>query len=265
VTKFFLGESESAILCVLAPPSGALDRDHGVLICPPIGQEHVRTHWALRQAQTALCRAGFHCLRFDWFGVGDSAGDLHEATLERWRANLIAAARALRDVAGVHEVSLVGLRVGASLAALAAAPVQPSAIVLWDPVVNGRRYLADLGKLTWELATDPKRYWNLDPNRRPPDFELVGFDFGARLSAELGEVELGNGEMVPRVPLCLVRSTGDGELEVFGRQLERSHPGVVVRDTDARTSWTDPDDVERLLLPGDAIGAITAFLEAHAV
>ncbi|HWU86647.1 MAG TPA: hypothetical protein VN253_05210 [Kofleriaceae bacterium] len=264
MTPLFLGDPESSILGIWSRPSGPIDRDHGVVICPPIGQEHVRTHWALRQAESALSRAGFHCLRFDWFGVGDSAGDLRDASLARWRADLSCAARALRDAAGVQEVSLVGLRVGASLAALGAAAVQPSAIVLWDPVVEGRRYLAELERLTQALATDRLRYWEIDRARRVPAGELVGFDLGARLPAELGEIDLGAGEMVPRVPLCLLRSSDDGELEAFGRRLQGSHRGVVVRDTAARASWTRLDDVERLLLPGDAIGAITEFLEARA-
>jgi alpha/beta superfamily hydrolase len=264
VRPIFLGNSENPLLGILVGPSGKLDRDHGVVICPPIGQEHVRTHWALRQVAAALCRAGFHCLRFDWFGVGDSAGELRDASLARWRADLIAAARALRDEAGVQQVSLLGLRIGASLAALGAAAVQPSAIVLWDPVVDGRRYVDELGRLTRELAADRERYWQVAPPRRPAAGELVGFDFGARLTAELAGLDLGGGEQIPQVPLCLLRSSDEDGLGAFGRRLAGSHRGAVVRDTETRASWTALDDIEKLLLPGDAAGAITGFLEARA-
>ena len=241
-----------------------MDRDHGVVICPPIGQEHVRAHWALRQLATVLSRAGFHTLRFDWFGVGDSAGELADATLARWRENLVDAARALRERGGVQEVALVGLRLGATLAALGAAAVRPSAIVLWDPVVEGARYLDELGRLTRTLAADPHRYWEPpDPAHRVPEGELVGFDYGPSLRAELAALDLGAGEAIPRVPLCLLRSSGGGELEAFAARLRRAGRDVTVRDTAVRASWTDPDDIERLLLPGDATGAITELLEAR--
>lgn len=265
MTPLFLGDPASAILGLLSRPARSSDRDHGVLICPPIGQEHVRAHWALRQLSTVLCRAGFHTLRFDWYGVGDSAGELSDATLARWRQDLADAARALRDRGGVQEVALVGLRLGATLAAVGAAAVRPSAIVLWDPVVEGARYVDELGRLTRTLAADPHRYWEPpDPAHRVPEGELVGFDYGPNLRAELAALDLGAGEAIPRVPLCLVCSSDSGELDAFAARLRVAGRDVAVCETATRASWMLPDDIERLLLPGDVTGAITEFLEARA-
>lgn len=261
----FLGNRDRALLGVWSQPSGPVDRNHGVVLCPPIGQEHVRTHWALRQLATALSRAGFHCLRFDWFGVGDSAGDLSEATLLHWREDLTRAAQKLRDSAGLQQISLVGLRIGASLAALGAAEVRPATIVLWDPVVDGRGYVAALRALTRQLFSDPNRYWKIDSARHQPGAtEIVGCDFGPRLVAEIEQLDLGDGAMMPQVPLCLVRSTDEHDLEVFGQRLCASRRAVELFDTASRARWTHADDVERLLLPGDVIRVITEFLEAKA-
>lgn len=265
MTALYFGDSASALFGVWSQPSGGTEHDHGVVLCPPIGQEHVRTHWALRQVSAALCRAGFHCLRFDWFGVGDSAGELRDASLARWREDLANAVQELRDTAGVQRISVVGLRVGATIAALAAAELSPTSLVLWDPIVEGRAYVTALGRLTRLLVADRFRYWNLDAERRTLGAaELVGFDFGAKLLAELEQLDLGGGEMIPEVPLCLVRSSADPTLQRFGTRLTAGQREVTVHDTELQAGWTNPEEVERLLLPGDAIRALTAFLEARA-
>jgi len=263
MTPLFFGETGSALLGVWSPPDHD-DRNHGVVICPPIGQEHVRTHWALRQVAAALARAGFHAFRFDWFGVGDSAGTLRDASLARWEEDVASAVQELRDTAGVDQVSLVGLRVGASLAALAAPRLRPAAIVLWDPVVDGRAYIAGQRQLTHTLLTDPRRYFNRDAARRPSrPGELVGFDFGERLIAELEHLELGGGATLPQVPVCLLRSADDAAVEALGAALGASHAEVELHRSALNAGWTDPEDVERLLLPGDALRAVTGFLETR--
>jgi alpha/beta superfamily hydrolase len=264
MTAFFFGDSASPLFGVWSQPSDGLDRDHGVLLCPPIAQEHVRTHWAFRQATTALCRAGFHCLRFDWFGVGDSAGDLRHATLARWKADLATAAQELRDAAGVRSVSLVGLRFGATVAALGWEDVRPSSLVLWDPIVCGREYAASLEQLTRKLLTDPLRYWDLKGARSSQRGELVGFDFGADLLAEIERTELSPAMPLPDAPVCLLRSSSDPQLEVLGERLRASPAGAEVHDAEMQAKWESPKDVEELLLPGDAIRLLTNFLKSHA-
>jgi len=264
MTALFFGDSGSALLGVWSPPDGE-DRNHGVVICPPIGQEHVRTHWALRQVATALARAGFHAFRFDWFGVGDSAGELREASLARWQVDLATAVQELRDTAGVQRVSLVGLRMGATIAALAADAVRPTALVLWDPIVDGRAYVATLRSMTKTMLTDRQRYWNPDPRRvvtRPT--ELVGFEFGEQLVADLEHIDLRRHQRLPRGPVRLLDSCDDADLASFGEHIRASNHDVEITRTVLRTDWASVDEVERLLLPGDALRVVTSFLEAHA-
>ncbi len=264
MTALFFGDSSSALLGVWSQPPGGVDRDHGVVLCPPIGQEHVRTHWALRQLAAALGRAGFHCLRFDWFGVGDSAGELHQASLARWAEDLEHAAQELRDTAGVREVSLLGLRVGATVAALAAEAVRPASVVLWDPVVDGRVHVAELRALTRGLLADRHRYWNVEPSRATGACELVGFDYGAALLGELTAIDLADGAMLPEVPICLLQSSDDAAVDRFGARLAATARQLERHTTELRAGWDRREEIERLLLPGDALRAVTRFLEAQA-
>lgn len=120
----------------------------GVVLCGPAPQEYMRTHWAYRKLAALLSREGFHVLRFDYFGTGDSAGEGREGSLAQWRADVHAAAAELSDLAGLRRVSLVGLRLGAALAALAVKDGLPVRdLVLWEPAVDGRAHLADLERI----------------------------------------------------------------------------------------------------------------------
>lgn len=278
MTPLYFGDSRQRLFGFLNEPRVGTEREHGVLLCPPIAQEHVRAHWAFRQVAASLARAGFHVLRFDWFGVGDSAGDLSQATVERWRADIATAAQELKDAAGVRKVSVVGLRLGATLAALAARDVKPSALVLWDAVLDGSTYLAELKRLEAGVLADERRFWVAWPRavratigrfssvvlqeRTPSADELVGFAFPASLRTEIGLLRLDESIEVGRARVLVLDSEGEPGTRRLFSQLESR--GVAVQHQVTRTQgrWTDPRQIEELLLPGDAVQTITQTLEA---
>src|SRR5262245_41582517 len=92
-------------------------RGTGVLLCYPGVQEYNVTHWAFRKLAGLLARDGFQVLRFDYSCTGDSQGDVRDGRLEHWVEDIAMAADELKDAGGVRKVSLVGLRLGAMLAA----------------------------------------------------------------------------------------------------------------------------------------------------
>ncbi len=172
---FYFGQSERALFGIYHPPEGSHPRDAGVVLCHPAPQEYMSSHWALRKLALALTREGFHVLRFDYFGTGDSAGESGQGTLEQWRDDIVTAAEELRDVADVRRVSVVGFRLGATLAALA--PLEVRDLVLWDPVADGRAYLEELRQIQRRLfahCLHPPR-----PGPRGATRELCGFPLSA--------------------------------------------------------------------------------------
>ncbi|MBL9028270.1 MAG: alpha/beta hydrolase [Myxococcales bacterium] len=277
MTPLYFGDSKQPLFGFLNEPRGETQRAHGVLLCPPIAQEHVRAHWALRQVATSLCRAGFHVLRFDWFGVGDSAGDLSQATVARWRSDLETAAQELKDAAGVRKVSLVGLRLGATLAALSAPVIKPTALVLWDAVQDGSAYLAELKQLEKGILADERRFWvawpasvratvgKLRPDvaqaRHPAADELVGFAFPGSLREQIGELSLDGAVDVGRSRVFLLDSSGEPGSTRLLAHLQSRGAKAELRTTQAEGRWSDPRQVEELLLPGDAVQTITDALE----
>lgn len=144
----FFGEAEHALYGVHHPPRGATPRSAGVLLCYPFAQEYMRAHRAFRQLSLLLSAEGFHVLRFDYTGTGDSAGDPVEMSLERWDQDLGLAIEELIDTAAVASVWIIGLRLGGALALRAAARAEVNGVVLWDPIVFGEEQLEEATALS---------------------------------------------------------------------------------------------------------------------
>lgn len=160
-------------------------RDAGFAICAPLGLEYMRTHYALRLLGAQLADAGFHVLRFDYRGTGDSEGVIGSGQLPLWQEDIAAAVAELQALSGAQRIGLIGLRAGAVLAATALAEGRCSAerLVLWDPVVSGRAYLESLQRMHAQLN---------DRRPRPADAgdELLGAPFPADLRAALSGLDL---------------------------------------------------------------------------
>lgn len=113
-----------------------------MLLCYPIAAEYMRAHRAFRQLNLLLNRSGANVLRFDYSCTGDSAGSGVDASVEDWLDDIDWAIDELKDNAMCDEVSIVGLRWGGTLAALAASPrADVRQLVLWDPIASGASYL----------------------------------------------------------------------------------------------------------------------------
>lgn len=145
MNTMIFGRAPHSLFGVYHPPRTSTARRAGVVLCYPFGQEYMRAHRAFRQLALLLSGAGFHVMRFDYSSTGDSSGDGREASLARWTIDAAIAADELKDTADVTRVSFVGLRLGAAVAALAAASRKDvDEVVLWDPVVDGAAHVTEL-------------------------------------------------------------------------------------------------------------------------
>jgi pimeloyl-ACP methyl ester carboxylesterase len=113
---------------------------HGVVLCNPFGYDAYCTHRGWRKLAESVAAAGMPTLRFDYPGTGDSAGlEEDPKRFDAWLGSIAAGVEWLREYTGVEQVSLVGLRLGATLAALAAARIgNIDGLVLLAPVITGR-------------------------------------------------------------------------------------------------------------------------------
>ncbi len=143
-TTGFFFDSDGARLYGYLHAAHAPLKPMGVVLVHPFMEERQDSHAVLRDLAERLSERGFAAMRFDLYGCGDSEGEWEGGTLERWVGDVTSAARVLRDEARVDDVALVGLRFGATLAALAAGPARASRLAMVQPVVRGETYASEL-------------------------------------------------------------------------------------------------------------------------
>lgn len=142
-TQIWFGPDDRPLCGHLALPASGRVRA-GVVLCPPMGEESRACHRTFRRLAEELARAGFAVLRFDYDGTGDSAGTRDDPDrVDAWLISIETARRYLLDL-GVAQVSAVGLRLGATLAACqGVAGGGFDSLVLWDPCASGRTFLRE--------------------------------------------------------------------------------------------------------------------------
>jgi pimeloyl-ACP methyl ester carboxylesterase len=170
-----------------------LGREGGaVVVCAPLWREAIRAHRVLRQLGLRLAKDGRAVLRFDYSGAGDSAGDSDHGDVETWLGDIAAAIDEVRRERDVPRVTLLGLRFGATLAALAAARRDDvERVVLWEPVVEGAAYL-EAGFADQRAWADAYAAWRRLPRAAVADGgdEILGFRVTEEMRASISAVDL---------------------------------------------------------------------------
>jgi hypothetical protein len=171
MNPFYFGPASAQLYGVYYPAASGAAGDRGVVICQSIGQEYLRAHWVCTQIALGLSRRGVHALLFDYFGQGDSAGGAAEGTANHWVEDIAGAVEELKDLAGLRQYGLVGVRFGAALASEACAikDLRPFAMGYWDPVLSGGEYLLEMETFQKKLAESD---WRM---QLAPEDSLIGF------------------------------------------------------------------------------------------
>jgi len=147
MTSFHFGSRQRRLFGYYEPAQANLSRVRAVLLCHPMGNEQVFAYRTMRQLAARLVRTGFHVLRFDYFGTGDSYGDTGEGDLASWCEDIETAIEELKDMTGATKINLAGLRLGANLSARVAAhrSKEINKLVLWEPLVADELAVAGFG------------------------------------------------------------------------------------------------------------------------
>lgn len=112
------------------------------VFCHPFAEEKKCAHRTMVEAARAFAEAGWAALRFDLRGCGDSPGEFGECDLSGWGADLHSALDWLRGELSPRRAGLLGLRLGGALAARVAEERDDvDCLVLWEPIVDGERYI----------------------------------------------------------------------------------------------------------------------------
>ena len=232
------------------------------MLCNPFGEEASRGHRTFRVLATQLERLGYSTLRFDYTGTGDSLGDSEDATIEGWLADIGEAAEHLRRTTGIAKISLVGLRFGATLAALATARgvLRARHLVLWDPIVDGRAYLAELGAQHEAYMRDeigPTWTDRRGVRQDGSPMEALGAPISAALAAELAAIDLGTA--TPAMDACTVIQTRPAP--GADRLRTRMPPGAQWIEIADDTAWNSDAALNAMIVPMEIVKTVIARIE----
>jgi exosortase A-associated hydrolase 2 len=255
---FYFGTSQKQLFGVYHAPEAKAARQSAILLCQPLGHEYLRAHRAFRNLAVSLAGQGFHVLRFDYFGCGDSGGDGEQATTDQCLSDLSAAVEELKDTSGAHKVSLIGLRLGATLAALSASRRHDiDRMVLWDPVLEGRAYLDDLRDLHARWLLD-----RLGARATPGSArtELIGFPLTEAIHGQLAATTLTPLPTLRARAVWLMVSEEQARYQALRASLVESGTPVAYAVVPGDGAWDDPELVHQTLLPHAMVRAITAAM-----
>jgi pimeloyl-ACP methyl ester carboxylesterase len=233
------------------------------VLCNPLGVDAIRAHRAYRQLASLLSKARFHVLRFDYFGTGDSAGETEEGDLAQWVEDIGTAADELRDLTGVARVSLVGLRLGGTLALLAGKDrTDLGSLVLWDPVVSGASHVEELRTMHRDYLRQELGD-GFDPAGAAASSEALGFPLTEAMVGRLRATDL------TTVAGCAVRSAslivsrpGD-EYQRLRDRLAGLGARVEYQEV-ASAQWNSDEAMNAALVPSGILQAIVARLTSPA-
>ena len=255
MNPFFFGSSQQPLYGVYHPPKARVPRRTGVVLCYPLWQEYMRAHRAFRQLAMLLSKAGFPVLRFDYFATGDSGGAGEEGEVSRWVADIGTAIDELKDMASVPKVSLVGLRVGAALAAAAAVRrTDLEQVLLWDPVVSGARFVEHV------MARHGVTPVNGNGKGASGTIGIDGFPLTDSMRRGLQGIDLLEASAPGARELVVVVSEEREDYGALRKRLEERRVKARYSHIPSAGNWDEIDKFGSALLPQQIIQGIVACL-----
>lgn len=179
-------------------PADGLGRETAVVLCPGLAWDGLVAHHSLRLLAERLASAGYSTLRFSYPGCGDSRELSAAEGSDPWGAwleSVRCAADWLRGAAGCRKLVLAGVRLGATLAALAAEGRDDVAgLLLMAPVLRGRSFMR-------QLAIEAQLESGAAARADGLDFHEMAFD--AAQVARIGLVDLQHAQWSPGLKIGL--------------------------------------------------------------
>jgi exosortase A-associated hydrolase 2 len=188
-------------------PAG-VPRAH-VVYLPPFAEEMNRCRALVAEQARRFARDGLSCTLLDFYGTGESPGDLTDASLSIWRQNIDAVLEQLllRNQCPVY---LWGCRLGALLALdyLSWKPRACAKLLLWQPVVSGSAFVTQmLRQRTAALMQKGEKPESTAAMKMQlaagKAFEVAGYKLGGTLLSAIDRAEIAallQGDLLDNLP-----------------------------------------------------------------
>jgi pimeloyl-ACP methyl ester carboxylesterase len=257
---FYFGSPSKPLFGCYHGPQTVSPRGCGVVLCYPMAREYIRFHRAYRQLAILLSRVGFPVLRFDFYGCGDSSGEFKGGRVGVWLEDLGVACEELQRRSGVETVCLVGLRLGGTLAMMAGVGRQDlAAMVLWDPVISGPRYVDEL----LALHRDMLRYAHVKAEERltgEAPTEILGFPLTGALRRELEQLDLMSMRSGLESPVLLIETHPAMRQERLESHLRSIGAQASLLELPNPKLWVWIEDFSQVLVPHPLLQSIVSWV-----
>lgn len=256
VEAFYFGGDDKPLFGIYHVPPKSSTRSIAILLVPSIEQEAIRGHRAYRQLAIRLSRLGFPVMKFDYWGTGDSKGEGALKGLAQWQSDISAGITELKTRSKRDKVCLAGLRLGASLATLATETTPIEGLALWEPVINGERYVEALAewhqdKLRFFLSDMPSFTVNDQPT------ELLGLAINKPFLDDLRKIDLLKLNHHPANQIVIVEHQEQPEVAAFKTHLQQWGIDVQHRTANDPRVWTD--DPDKALVPNQILQNLVSW------
>ena len=215
-------------------------------------EEKKCAHRPFVEAARAVAQSGRHALRFDLRGCGDSEGDFAEATTAQWRADVECALAWAAQIAETRS--------------------DLSCLVLWEPVVEGHRYVSlnlrrsELRKkLTAHEGGEVARATPVAageapvPRDAPGGTDFDGYLVTDRLRDEIAAVDL-TGPKAYAGPTLILNLTGRDRLSRQMQQFAATYPHATALAVRQEPIWATVGLVD----PTPTVEATVSWLQSPA-
>ncbi len=202
-------------------PPRHLNISTGIVLCAPFAEEKLWSHRVFVSFARLLVRKGYTILRFDYMGHGDSEGNFEDSSIKTRHSDIAQSVEILKTKAKVHQIGLVGLRLGATLAAISAEEIENlDFLVLWEPVVKVEDYLQQC--LRSNLATQMAIYKKILRNRKQITQDLLkgksanidGYLISREFYKQASSIDLIRHDMLFSKPVQIVQISKNDNLPI---------------------------------------------------
>jgi esterase/lipase len=231
----FINSKGKRLFSVYHEPEVMSNFDVGVVFCYPYGQEYIRCHKLYVNMAKKVASRGFHALRFDYYGTGDSNGEFSSVTMKESLDDIKLIIQQFKESCAISRVVLFGVRFGGTLAIMLSDYVD--ALALWNPVLNGNSYLKniDLSYRNWLNGSFTKE------KGRSKDFmENFGFQFSSDLLNEIRTVHIDIDKLSCDIPTL-----------IFGEEdVNTSEKGLLYQKSVNKEYWIKlQDEFDKAMVP----------------
>jgi alpha-beta hydrolase superfamily lysophospholipase len=226
----------------------------GIVLCPSLGVEALVAQPAYLRLARHLEEMGFAVLRFDYSATGDSSGSMEQdASIDQW-VNDVRTARDFIVTCGAERVGVVGLRVGATLAARSLVEHGSfDALALWDPCSTGRAFVRE------QRALKALTFTANSPGEAEEGLDLISLWMPSSLATDLSAIALDASRYPDGAKTLLVTRANRPKSSQVLEWLE--HPGTEEVEAKGQEEFLDVEPGISVL-PLDTIDRIASWFDS---